>query len=433
MAYRRARSSSERGREPLEAFVMQSDGVLRHLVFFEELGRMEEMDAGWRAVSAGLVVMRLVDRWIADGPAVSGVDSWSISAVREAIAHVAETTPVRRILTSIVDVMVAAPAVDLHALSPRLMAYGQALEYEARWALAGDVYTTIITHSHPVEDADLATAANLQLAFCLRTLGELDGAASAYEQASRIAYAANDLIGVLRGRLGDAKIATARGNMPHAEAILAETIERADEHGLADLKSNALIDRAYIAGLALQWDRTIGYSYQALEVVQSPRQRDRILNNIATAFRHLGLSAPARDAYLVLAATGQEQYLRWLAEVNLMELAALERMELQFDRYRRDLESADFTPQLRITYLISVGRGYHALGHSHTAVPYLERAVEMASDFGFNQMLFEAEATLADARKEKAPAAPAPTPWIAPDVRVVADAIHEMRETAGIG
>ena len=44
---------------------MESEGMLRHLVFFEELGKMDERDAGWRAVSAGLVTMRLVDQWIA--------------------------------------------------------------------------------------------------------------------------------------------------------------------------------------------------------------------------------------------------------------------------------------------------------------------------------------------------------------------------------
>ncbi len=106
---------------------MHSDGVLRHLAFFEELGKMDESDAGWRAVSAGLVTMRLVDRWIAVG-STSRLDSWSVSAAREAIAQVADTTPTRRILTSVVDVMVACTATDMHALSPRLMAYGQALE-----------------------------------------------------------------------------------------------------------------------------------------------------------------------------------------------------------------------------------------------------------------------------------------------------------------
>lgn len=411
---------------------MESEGMLRHLVFFEELGRMDETDPSWRAVSAGLVTMRLVDQWIADSSPVSRIDSWSVSAVREAIAQISEATPLRRMLTSIVDVVVSAPSTDLHALCPRLMAYGQHLEYEAKWSLAADIYTTIIAHAHPVEDSDLTIAAHLQLAFCLRTLGDLDGAAAAYASASGLAHAANDLIGVLRGRLGDAKIATARGNMPHAEEILEETIARASANGLNDVHSRALIDRAYIAGLCLQWDRTIRFSYEALKLVQSPRERDRVLTNIAVSFRHLGLQEAARDAYLVLASTAQEQYIRWMSDLNLMELAAEQQIELQFDRYRRDLESADFNPELKFTYLLHVGRGYHALGNSDAGIPYLERAVELASKHGFNRMIFAAEEALAEARRRR-PVERTPYVEVDAEVRAVADAIHGMREAAGVG
>jgi tetratricopeptide (TPR) repeat protein len=410
--------------------VIDRDGLLRHLAFFEELGRMDDTDSGWRSVSAGLVVMRLVDQWIADGPSARA-DSWSVGAVRDAIAQIGETTPITRILTSVVDVMVSSTAIDLHALCPRLMAYGQALEYEAKWSLAADVYATIVAHAHPVEDSDLAIAAHLQLAFCLRSLGDLDDASKTYAVASRIAYAANDLLGVLRGRLGEAKIATARGNMPQADAILEETIWRAEANGLADVQSRALTDRAYIAGLTGQHERAIRFSYEALEMAQSQRERDRILNNIATAFRYLGLKDSARDAYLVLAATAQETHTRWLSELNLMELAAEQGVELQFDRYRRDLESADLYPMLRITYLLNVGRGYHALGKAENGVPYLERAVEMASQFGYNAIMFEAEAALSKAR-QRVRVEQAEAPVVDTDVREVMQAIHRMRELAGV-
>jgi tetratricopeptide (TPR) repeat protein len=409
-----------------------SDGMLRHLAFFEELGKMEETDASWRAVSAGLVTLRLVDQWIAEGPSAARSDSWAVNAVREAIAAMAETTPIKRILTSIVEIVVQSPTVDMHALCPRLMAYSQALEYEAKWSLAADVYSTIVAHAHPVEDADLAVTAHLQLAWCLRTLGDLDGAAHLYADASRIAAASGDLIGILRGRLGDAKIAMARGNLPDAEAIVDDTILRAEGAHLRDIRSKAYGERALIAGLRGQHDNVIRYAYQSLQLSPVQRDRDRSLNNIATAFRHLGLLDVARDAYVVLAATTQEQYVRWIAGLNLMELAAIEGVELVFDRYRRDYESAEFTPQLRVTYLTHVGRGYHALGRSELGIPYLRRAVKLASQHGFNQMMFEAEAALAEAergaavRREKAPS------HLDGEVQHVIDAIHEWKALAEV-
>jgi tetratricopeptide (TPR) repeat protein len=409
---------------------MDSEGMLRHLVFFEELGKMDENDAGWRAVSAGLVTMRLVDQWIADGPTSTRVDSWSVSAVREAIAQIPDTTPVRRILSSVVDVMVSSTAIDMHALTPRLMAYAQALEFEARWVLAADVYRTITAQTHPIEDADLSVAAHSQLGFCLRTLGEFDEAKLAYEQASAVAAATNDLIGVLRGRLGVARIAAMRGNLPAADKLLEEAIAGADAENMRELKSMALNDRAYVAGVGGHWNRSIRFSYEALELSQSQRHRDRILNNIATAFRLLGLYDAARDSYLVLAATAEEQYIRWHADVNLMELAAQQGIELQFDKYRRDLEGSNFPPDLRVTYLLHVGRGYHSLGNADAGISYLERAIQVASEYQLNQAMFEAEEALASARRDRRPKRQSVS-FDASNVQEVIDAIHEMKQAVG--
>jgi hypothetical protein len=410
---------------------MDSDGGLRHLAFFEELGRMDDSDASWRAVSAGLVTMRLVDRWIAVG-STSRLDSWSVSAAREAIAQVSESTPIRRILTSVVDVMVACTVTDMHALSPRLMAYGQALEYDAKWALASDVYTTIAAYTHPAEDSDLAIAASLQLGFCLRTTGRLDAAAVAYTQASQMAGAVNDLSGVIRGKMGDAKIAAERGNMPTAEIILDEAIEQARTFGLDDVQSRALTDRAFVAGQRGQYDRAIRFSYDALTLSKSQRERDRILTNIATAFRYIGLLEVARDAHLLLASTAQEQFIRWNSALNLLDLAAQQGSELQFDRYRRELESADLTPQLRATYLLYVGRGYGLLNRHAVGIPYLEEAIAFAADSRLNQLMFEAESALADARQAKR--AVTQSEWVedTSEFDDVVHAIHSMKAVAGI-
>src|SRR3712207_4623056 len=42
--------------------------AIRHLAFFDALAEMDEEDASWRAVSAGLVVLRLLDAWLEEGP-----------------------------------------------------------------------------------------------------------------------------------------------------------------------------------------------------------------------------------------------------------------------------------------------------------------------------------------------------------------------------
>lgn len=411
---------------------MESESNLRHLAFFEALAKADENDPSWRALSAGLVVVRLVDDWLDDGFTPITSESWSVVSVRESIQLLPDAAPLRRMLTAIVDVIVSSSSVDVHALAPRLMAYAQSLEFDAKYLLAADVYQTIVTHADPCEDSDLVVSAYIQLAFCLRSMQDLDSAARAYSLAAEVALAAGDMMGVLRGRLGDAKIAAARGNMPAAETILSETIGRARDHGYVDVESRALVERAFIAGTGGQHDKAIRYSYEALEVSPNTRDRDRILSNIATGFRLLGLFDTARDAYLVLAATAQEQYVRWLAEINLMELAAQQRVELQFDRYRRELEPADFNPILRVMYLLHVGRGYHLLGKPDQGIPYLEQAVESASEFKLNQLMFEAEEELANARRRQAKARPEPNPTAEVRVKNVIDAVQQMKVMAGI-
>ena len=408
---------------------MESDGMLRHLAFFEELAKLDESDPSWRSVSAGLVTMRLVDGWLAGDR--SAAESWAVSAVRGAIEDVPETTPLRRILTAIIDTMTASSPVESHTLCPRLIAYGQALEYDAKWSLAGDVYQVVVDHADSTADADLVVTAFLRLGGCHKNLGDLDAAARSYDQACAVALPVGDLIGVLTARLGEAKIAMARGNMPKAESILEQTLEEAQSAGLDDVRSRALTDRAFIAGSGGRYQQAIRFSYDALELSKTQRDRDRILANIATGFRYLGLFDVARDAYLVLAATAQEKYIRWMSELNLMELAALQGMELDFDKYRRDLVAADFTPQLRITYLLHVGRGYSALGNADVGIPYLERAIQMASDYSLNQLMFEAEEALMEARRREA-RTPTPSVTIDESIDEVIDAIHGMKETAGI-
>jgi len=410
---------------------MESDGMLRHLAFFEELGEMDESEAGWRAVRAGLVTMRLVDRWIAAG-STAQLDAWSVSAVREAIAQVENTTPIRRILTSVVDVMVACTATDMHALSPRLMAYGQALEYEAKWSLAADVYGAIPSHAHPVDDVDLVIAASLRVGFCRATLGDWDAAAAAYRRASYLASSTRDPIGVLRAQIGDAKIASARGNMPKAELILEETINQAESIGLDDIRARALTERAFVAGQRGHHDRAIGFSYAALALCCSQRERDRILTNIAAGLREIGRFGPSRDAYLVLAATAQEQYVRWNAELSLMDLAALEGNELQFDRYRRALGAANLTPQLRVNFLMNVGRGYEALGQGDQGISYLDQAMDIAIAHGLNQLVFEIEAAVGDVKRARV-RRPLATTFESSQVDEVVAAIESMKQVAGVG
>ncbi|HVE48070.1 MAG TPA: hypothetical protein VNG69_00465 [Casimicrobiaceae bacterium] len=415
---------------PRSIAVFESNRTLRHLAFFEDLTALDESDAEWRCVTAGLVVLRLVDAWMDEGPHTVTADAWGVRAVRVAIEEVEDDAPVRAILGSVLDAMEGSAVADMSAVAPRLLAYAQALEFGARYALAADVYRQVIGHTHPVEESDIAVTAHLQLAKCLRLTGKIGAATEAYEMAAQVAHSSNDIVGVLNARMGNAKIAIERGNLPRAEQLLDDTIASATRPGLEEVRSKALHDRAGVAFYRGNYEQSIRFAYEAMTVATNPRDRDRVLGDLATAFMRLGVLSAARDAYLVLSVTAQEQWTRWLATMNLMEIASRDGAETVFERYRRELASASLPPIIAADYYIQAGEGYQRLGRTDLACGYLERALAIANEHHFNQVVFYVEEALQKvAWLTRAPPLAAPEP--SSDVQEIAGALRRMRDIAG--
>jgi tetratricopeptide (TPR) repeat protein len=376
---------------------------LRHQPFFEEIASHEETDAEWKSATAGLVVLRLLDAWIESGTQVVPDDEWALRSVRAAVDAIDSRNNLRSILNSVLDVLHENAAADMRLVGPRLMAYGQLLEYESQWSMASDVYETIISHTHPHEDADTATQAHLRRGFCLRHIGDMAASVAAYHAAEQIAEAVNDMEGVLRARIGEAKTALAHGNLPRAESILDEAIQRASAHNLTDVRSMALHDRATVAGERGDYELSIRLAYEALELTQATRERDRILGDIAVSFHRLGIRSAARDAWLILAATAQEQYQRWQSSLNLMEVSAEEGDSVMFESYRRSVPVSKLPPALATNYWLQGGVALERLGRLEDAREYLECAIAVAEEFEFHHVVFQAEASLRElGRREKA-------------------------------
>lgn len=410
--------------------VFDNDRTLRHLAFFEEVASHEEHEADWRAATAGLVTLRLLDQWIEEGPEVAADDGWSVRAVLNAIDRMDDGSPLPSLLRSTIVAMQAGSPTDMHGVLPRLMAYARGLEYEAKWRLAADVYETVIAHAHPVQESDTAVIAHLQYAAALRTMGDFQGAQAAYSTASLIADRAGDMIGVLRARIGDAKLAVARGNLPEAAAVLDATIAKASELGISTIHSMALHDRAMVAGLSGRYELAIELAYEALRESTSVADRDRILNDIGMAFHMLGLRSVARDAFLVLSATAQEQYMRWAATLSLMSIAAEEGSEPMFEQLRRSIRTGTLPPKLETEYYIRLGRAYRELDHDDMGQIALAKAIELAEYHGLFGLLFEAERALrTPAHPRRAPAQPAAGAGVAD----VAEAVRNMRVAALAG
>ena len=400
----------------------------RHLPFFTELAGLDDSDEHWRCVSAGLVVLRLVDAWIDEGAAAVKADGWGVRSVEAAIEEMPAGLPARAVLRGVVEAVKTSATSDMHAIAPRLMAYARSLDLDARWALAADVYETVIAHVHPVEESDVAIAAHLRLGACRRTIGALDDAARSYEEASAVARRVDDMFGILRAQIGAANIALARGNMPQAERLLDETISvAAGRADLVDVHAMALHDRADVAFHRGRYDLAVEIAYTSLELTRDPRQRDRLLNSIAGAFYMLGVRSAARDAYLVIEATTQEAFLRWSASINLMEIAARDGSMPLFERYRRSLAAIQFPPTMEAQFHLQVAESYEALAQPDAAIAAAERARMLAERAGLNELMFAAEQVAKRVRSGVAGATRAPDAPVPKSLRLIASSIREMR------
>jgi tetratricopeptide (TPR) repeat protein len=312
------------------------------------------------------------------------------------------------------------------------MAYARALQFEAKWSLAADVYETVISHSDVETDPDLVISAHMQLGACLRVLARWEAAVRAYAVAGLVAEGVGDVMGVLRARIAEANLATDRGNLPLAERILDDTIESATEPDLIEVRSIALQDRAAVAHRRGQYSTALEMAYAALGGMPNQVSRDRVLTDIAAMFSEMGLYSAARDANLVLAATAQEQYTRWVATINLIEIAAIDQMEPAFEQYRRELADAALPASLRAYYHYYVALGYQMFGRQNDAHTEFERAIVIASANKMNQLVIDTERALASlqtgVRRRTG------STWESSGkVADIASAIAEMRTLAGVG
>lgn len=406
--------------------------MLAHLAFFEALAQSSEEGAEWHATSAGLVTLRLFDQWAELGAEVVEPEAWGLRAVREAIGRVDPRDATRALLTSVVDSMMLARTPRVSLVAPRLMAYARALQFEARWALAADVYRTVIANALPVDDADVVIAANWHLGGCERVLAHWDAASEAYGMAAQSAAAIGDVMNVLKARISEANLAMARGNLPKAEHILDESIETATEAGLDEQRAVALQDRGVVARQRRDYELAIRCTFEALGCFKQQTARDRALVDLAATFLDIGLLSAARDANLMVAATAQEQYTRWVATINLLEIAALDRREPVFEQYRRELASAELPVTLSAYYFYYVGQGYRMFHKLEQAKRALGRALDVAAAHNLNEVVIKAEQSLREIEEGGVIITAAATAEPSDSVSEVATAIREMRTLAGV-
>ena len=405
--------------------------MIRHQSYFDTLGSMQEDSASWRAVFAGLSVLRLVDAYTDSGSSVDPANWAQLHSVRTAIEAVGEGDPVRGVLTNVLEEVTTRRKID-DTVSASLLAYGRALDYQAAWGLAIDVFSVVARMTAPERNPKLAVEAHVAVGGAARRNGDWEISARAYSQAAYIADTLGDRQGVLTVQVGIANTYMAKGNLPQAQTILDDVLVQARDQELPQVQAVALHSRAVLAAHKGDQSEGLKLAHEAFSLTTNSADRDAVLGDIAAMFTLLGLYDAARDSHLILAATSQSSVVRAQATINLMELASIDGMADVFDSYARELASARLSPWMRAHYLLYLGEGMDRLGRRDASEDALKEAISFADANQIHQVSFKAQSALSTVRASVRPSKPfvAPPAWMPEEVSSVVRAISELRKTA---
>jgi tetratricopeptide (TPR) repeat protein len=235
-------------------------------------------------------------------------------------------------------------------------------------------------------------------------LGDLDGAAERYSAVALNASRANAIRQQLDAELGLAKVAINRGNIPAAAPLIDAVIESARAAGETPILGKALIDRAVVAGIRRDAHGVLTSSFEALEFIERPTDRDRIFVNMATAFRELGRAESAmRLAKHVVGCDGDADQ-RAAAMILLLHIGIDEGNRRMAAFYKSELDKVSLIPALRAERHEASAREAAALGDWDAALQAVDEMMRIADEHKLAELSFRGVFAAEALRARRVPA-----------------------------
>lgn len=366
--------------------------MIRHFAFFETIGMLDETSHERVSAFAGLGVLRVIDRIVEDAGSASPRDWAETRASRRNVEALKPGDPARAILLRILDRVTTEPKLS-NELGSEMLSYGRALDIEARWSLAADVFQSVAGSFPELECPQLVIEASTALGAAARNAGDWDKSAEGYARAEHLAAVTGETELGLIARIGMATSHMVRGNLPAAEAEIEDVLREAEAIRSEKVTGIALHARASVAHSRGDYSQAVHFGYRSLELTTNPGARDRIVADLAAAYAGLGMRDVARDAYSIVAMTSPYQSVRWQAALNLMELSVEDGDAAAFDAHVTELERSALDPRLRSFFLLLQARGARRFGRDDFPKRF-EAAREYAAAHGLHQLAYESEAAM---------------------------------------
>ncbi|HTA75103.1 MAG TPA: hypothetical protein VK733_12545 [Gemmatimonadaceae bacterium] len=350
-----------------------------------------EGSSEYRTLLAGVVVMRLVDKWRSrDGDKERQVRDFA--PVQQTIGALDDSTH-RRALQALIDAISAHIDGDADMRVARLYDYGRCLESDARWDPAADVHLTAIDLTP--QNQSLVPQCYRHASACFRKMGDLDRAEQLAQDGQRIARELGDQPWVLRLRITASKVAWYRGDLSTAERLLESVIADADAIGLTEISAAACHDLGSLAGERNEPERSARYMYAALKGLGEPSEKIRAMGDLAAALVDCGYFEQARALFsTVRESPYADAETRTYASLNMLYSATLLGERSQFDQLSRELRDQPLNARQRASYHVFLGKGYLRFHEPWKARVEFAEAAIVARDGGVARFWREAEMLL---------------------------------------
>lgn len=286
----------------------------------------------------------------------------------------------------------AAPSNSISVIAERLRVHAEAMEQHGCFELALTTVSAVCRLTARNDPAGNALA-TLHLGRIARQMNALDAAEDAYDTAIGRALHLREPPIAARGYIGLALIADMRGNLPLSAQHYREAMRLSEpSHGvhlqaLQGLMSHAVTRNELGEALVLGW--TI-YDRSANDVFA----RNQSLIELSVIALRAGFPAQARAGFKVLLDGQLPPRNRLVALGGDVRAAALLGQSSEVDRLTDAIKAeaalSNALQESTMTYL-HLAEAFHVIGNDDAAESTLERARQMADQFGFNEYSFAAD------------------------------------------
>ena len=416
-------------------------------------GREREPELGRRA-RLRFLALRPVRRLLAhglQGPAADSIER-QVHAVRDEVGRLPDRDPERALLTEYLE--------EIGGRTPggivrATLSVGAAAEADGQRYAAEEFYQTALelAEEHNLVGAQVSALRNLGRLY--RDAAEWDEAERCLGAAAAVAHESGDGLAWGRSRDDTALLLRRRGRAGAARAVLAEVRDRGEAAGTVPLVALA---EAGLCALELaegDMEKAIAAGWRAVHLLApEDEDRNRVLLNLASAFRHQGLPETAESAYRVVERWSAWPEVRAEAQLELAITAAERGDAAEFSaREAALLESVSLESvsphdaRTQALVALGLGRGYILLGNNDQARDQLRLGISTARDHDLHELLTQAEELLEalEAATEKhrtgavagsppARSAAVDSTSLSADVRAVAERVVRLeRELAPAG